>query len=31
MLNKRQIKITKKDLVKIYGDDYHFFPDFTAP
>ena len=27
MLNKRQIKITKKDLVKIYGDDYHFFEE----
>ena len=27
MLNKRQIKISKKDLITIYGEDYHFFEE----
>lgn len=27
MLNQRQIQISKKDLVNIYGDDYHFFEE----
>ena len=27
MLNKRQIKISKEDLINIYGEDYHFFEE----
>lgn len=27
MLNQRQIQISKKDLVNIYGNDYHFFEE----
>lgn len=27
MSNKSQIKISKKDLVTIYGEDYHFFKE----
>ena len=27
MSNKKQIKITKEDLLNIYGDDYHFFEE----
>lgn len=27
MSNKKQIKITKKDLIATYGKDYHFFEE----
>lgn len=31
MSNKSQIKITKEDLISIYGKDYHFFEEKIIP
>lgn len=31
IVNKKQIKITKEELINIYGDDYHFFEEKIIP